>query len=194
MNPQIIAVDEITVRRTCGAMPWQRVRSGAAGHHSRRRCGGACAKASLPSAAGRAGLPAGGADYSHGASGTGLPAGDAAMLKLLGSALILGAGAWLRWNTLAQQRRQRQTASGAAECAAADGGGNPHGPDRPAAAAGAVGRAVRTGRRRFVLRRSGGAAERGAPGAVWRTLSGELPLPASKPGGSGGPGSGFTRG
>ena len=31
------------------------------------------------------------------------------MLKLLGSALILGAGAWLRWNTLAQQRRQRQT-------------------------------------------------------------------------------------
>ena len=30
------------------------------------------------------------------------------MLKLLGSALILGAGAWLRWNTLAQQRRQRR--------------------------------------------------------------------------------------
>ena len=28
------------------------------------------------------------------------------MLKLLGSALILGAGAWLRWNTLAQQRRE----------------------------------------------------------------------------------------
>ena len=48
------------------------------------------------------------------------------MLKLLGSALILGAGAWLRWNTLAQQRRQRR--------------GEPLAP-------------------------------------VWRTLSGELPLP-----------------
>ena len=38
------------------------------------------------------------------------------MLKLLGSTLILGAGAWLRWNTLAQQRRMRRVLE---ECLAA---------------------------------------------------------------------------
>ena len=99
------------------------------------------------------------------------------MLKLLGSALILGAGAWLRWNTLAQQRRQRQTLRAllsalrrmaeeirmartalplllerlAGQC----------GPDAAVLFSGAA-----------------AALRRGEPLApVWRTLSGELPLP-----------------
>ena len=38
------------------------------------------------------------------------------MLKLLGSALILGAGVWLRWNTLTQRRRMRRVLE---ECLAA---------------------------------------------------------------------------
>lgn len=57
------------------------------------------------------------------------------MLKLLGSALILGAGAWLRWNTLAQQRRQRQTLRALLGALRRMAEEIRMGPDRPAAAA-----------------------------------------------------------
>ena len=56
-------------------------------------------------------------------------------------------------------------AGGVSRGSAAHGRGNPHGPNRTAAAAGAVGRAVRSGCRRFIFRRSSGAAEGGVPGA-----------------------------
>ena len=81
------------------------------------------------------------------------------MLKLLGSTLILGAGVWLRWNTLAQQRRMRRVLE---ECLAAL---------RRMAEEIRMARtalplllerlAGQCGCRRFVFRRSSGAAEGG---------------------------------
>lgn len=99
------------------------------------------------------------------------------MLKLLGSTLILGAGAWLRWNTLAQQRRMRRVLE---ECLAAlrrmaeeirmartalplllERLAGQCGPDAAVLFSGAA-----------------AALRRGEPlTPVWRTLSEELPLP-----------------
>ena len=99
------------------------------------------------------------------------------MLKLLGSTLILGAGVWLRWNTLAQRRRMRRVLE---ECLTAlrrmaeeirmartalplllERLAGQCGPDAAILFSGAA-----------------AALRRGEPLApVWRTLSEELPLP-----------------
>lgn len=61
MNPQIIAVDEITVREDLrGRPPGQWLRGPAAGHHSRRQRGGTQAQAPACAAAGGSGLSSGG--------------------------------------------------------------------------------------------------------------------------------------
>ena len=99
------------------------------------------------------------------------------MLKLLGSTLILGAGVWLRWNTLTQRRRMRRVLE---ECLAAlrrmaeeirmartalllllERLAGQCGPDAAVLFSGAA-----------------AALRRGEPlTPVWRTLSEKLPLP-----------------
>ena len=99
------------------------------------------------------------------------------MLKLLGSTLILGAGVWLRWNTLTQRRRMRRVLE---ECPAAlrrmaeeirmartalplllERLAGQCGPDAAVLFSGAA-----------------AALRRGEPlTPVWRTLSEKLPLP-----------------
>ena len=99
------------------------------------------------------------------------------MLKLLGSTLILGAGVWLRWNTLTQRRRMRRVLE---ECLASlrrmaeeirmartalplllERLAGQCGPDAAVLFSGAA-----------------AALRRGEPlTPVWRTLSEELPLP-----------------
>lgn len=98
MNPQIIAVDEITVREDLRAIAM--AAGCGVGLLATIHAADVTELAQKPlyrQLLGGAGLPVGGADTATAEAGRALPAGDAAMLKLLGSTLILGAGVWLRW-------------------------------------------------------------------------------------------------
>ena len=98
MNPQIIAVDEITVRED---------RRGAAGHHPRRQRGGVTGQALVSGTAGRAGVPSGGADPNR-SGGAAVRRGESAVIKLVGSLCVLFAGGSVWWLQHQEQRRRRQ--------------------------------------------------------------------------------------